>query len=62
MDIKEIEAKLHELKVKQSEHFQAKKADRNASELEGIRSEMNELKAKARELYRERKVANKRAK
>ncbi|ANQ50640.1 hypothetical protein KMW28_20305 [Flammeovirga yaeyamensis] len=48
-DIKELEAKLHELKVKQGDIFKQKKADRDAAALEAIRTEMAEVKAKVKE-------------
>lgn len=47
-DIKELEAKLHELKVKQGDIFKAKKAERDTAALEAIRTEMAELKAKVK--------------
>jgi hypothetical protein len=52
MDKKAMEARLHELKGKQSAIFNVKKAQRNVAELETIRTEMNELKAKAKAAYR----------
>lgn len=54
MDIKGIESKIAELKTKQSDYFKKKKADRVSTELEGIRSELNELKVQAKEAYRGR--------
>ncbi|MFT5618311.1 MAG: hypothetical protein ACI85I_001544 [Arenicella sp.] len=54
MDIKEIENKLAELKGKQAEVFNKKKADRDSSVLDGIRTEINDLKAQAKEAYGKR--------
>lgn len=54
MDIKSTESKIVELKVKQSDFFKKKKADRTAGELDGIRSEMNELKNQLKDAYRGR--------
>lgn len=54
MDIKAIESKIVELKKQQSDFFKKKKADREAGSIEGIRSELNELKAQAKEAYRGR--------
>jgi len=54
MDIKGIESKIAELKAKQSDYFKKKKADRAEGELEGIRTELNDLKAQAKEAYRGR--------
>ncbi|PWJ39128.1 hypothetical protein [Sediminitomix flava] len=51
MNIKEIEAKIVELKGKQSEIISKKKADRDAAALEAIRKELNELKAQATSAY-----------
>jgi hypothetical protein len=52
MDKKELESKIVELKGKQSAHFQKKKADRNPEELVAVRAELNELKAKAKAIYK----------
>lgn len=54
MDIKATESKIVELKAKQSDFFKKKKADRTAGELDGIRSEMNELKNQLKDAYRGR--------
>ncbi|MGB0525544.1 MAG: hypothetical protein ACPGJS_21385 [Flammeovirgaceae bacterium] len=54
MDIKEIEKKIVELKAQQSDFFKKKKADRDAGAIEGIRSELNDLKAQVKEAYRGR--------
>lgn len=48
----EIEQKISELKGKQSAYFSKKKADRDAAEIEAIRTELNELKAKVTALYK----------
>jgi hypothetical protein len=48
MNKHEMENRLHELKVKQSDIFKKKKADRNTSELEAIREEMNKLKGEVK--------------
>ncbi len=47
-----MEAKLHELKGKQAAILSQKKANRNVTELEAVRKEMNELKATVSKLYR----------
>ncbi|MEH0157780.1 hypothetical protein V6R21_27065 [Limibacter armeniacum] len=52
MNIKEIEAKLKELKAKQGDYFKQKKADRNPADVEAIRKEMAELKEQAKAVYR----------
>lgn len=52
MDKKNLEAKLHELKGKQAAIMATKKAERNTTELEAVRKEMNELKKQASSLYR----------
>ena len=52
MDKKVLEAKLHEQKGKQATILSQKKADRNVTELEAVRKEMNELKDVAFKLYR----------
>lgn len=54
MEIKAIESKIVELKAKQSDFFKKKKADRDAGAIEGIRSELNDLKAQVKEAYRGR--------
>ena len=59
MDIKEIEKRLVELKGQQSDVFKKKKADRDTSVLEGIRSEMAELKQQAKDAYAARKKEKK---
>ncbi|OHX67415.1 hypothetical protein [Flammeovirga pacifica] len=56
-DIKELEAKLHDLKVKQGDIFKQKKADRDAAALEAIRTEMAEVKAKVKEGLATRKAS-----
>ena len=52
MAIKDIESKLKELKGKQSDFFKKKKAERNVDEISAIRDEINELKEKAKAVYR----------
>ena len=52
MDIKEIESKIVELKGKQSDYFKKKKADRDAGMIAAVREELNDLKAKAKAVYR----------
>ncbi len=46
MELKEIQQKIAELKTAQSNYFKKKKADRISSEIDAIRSELNELKKK----------------
>lgn len=55
MEKKDIESKIRELKGKQSEFFQKKKADRNPEEINAIREEMNGLKDQATKLSRSTK-------
>ncbi len=55
MDIKEIEARIIELKEQQSSVFKKKKIERNSEHLETVREELNELKSKAHEHYRAKK-------
>lgn len=62
MDIKEIEKKIVELKSQQSDFFKKKKADRDAGTIEGIRSELNDLKAQVKEAYRGRQKEKRAAK
>jgi hypothetical protein len=52
MEVKEIEKKIVVLKGKQSDYFKKKKADRVASEVEAVRTELNALKAEAKKIYR----------
>ncbi|MEN7548325.1 hypothetical protein AAG747_10430 [Rapidithrix thailandica] len=52
MNVKEIEQKIVELKGKQADYFKKKKAERNPSEIEEIRKELNELKSQAKEAYK----------
>jgi hypothetical protein len=52
MTISEIENKLKELKIAQSDVFKQKKESRDLDALKAIREEMNELKKKARSMYR----------
>jgi hypothetical protein len=59
MDIKEIENKLAELKGKQAEVFTKKKADRDSSALDGLRTEINDVKAPAKVAYAKRQKENK---
>lgn len=59
MNIQEIEKRISELLGKQSDHFKKKKADRNATELEAVRTELNDLKKQATELYKKAKASNK---
>ena len=51
MAAKELEAKILELKGKQSDFFKKKKADRNQDEIEAIRAELNEAKAQVKAHY-----------
>lgn len=44
MNKADIEKRLHELKVKQSQIMSQKKANRNMDELKAVREEMNSLK------------------
>ncbi|AZQ64268.1 MULTISPECIES: hypothetical protein [Flammeovirga] len=60
-DIKELEAKLHDLRVKQGDIFKQKKAERDTAALEAIRTEMAELKAKVKGGLSIRKAANQKA-
>lgn len=52
MTTQEIEAKIVELKGKQSEFFKKKKSDRNQEELDAVRKELNELKQEVKAQYR----------
>jgi hypothetical protein len=54
MDKKELEARLHELKGKQATIMSQKKAERNLTDLAAVRTEMNDLKKKASNIYRGR--------
>ncbi len=56
MNVKEIESKILELKGKQSAHFSKKKDQRNAAELEAVRTELNDLKKQAGAIYRPSKA------
>ncbi|WP_020532869.1 hypothetical protein [Flexithrix dorotheae] len=44
----EIQNKITELKKQQSEFFKKKKADRDASAIEAIRKELNDLKSQVK--------------
>jgi hypothetical protein len=61
MAITDIENKIKELKIKQSEFFKKKKAERNPEIINTIRQEMNDLKAKARATYRKESPAQEEA-
>ena len=56
MDIKATEARLAELKGKQSDYFKQKKDKRNPEEIAAIREELNRLKADIAPLYRKKKI------
>ena len=53
MDITEIQNKLVELKASQGDFFKKKKGERDADALQAVRNELNELKKKAAEIYKE---------
>lgn len=55
MNTHEVELKIKELKAKQGDYFKQKKADRNPADIEAIRTELNELKAQVRAVYRAEK-------
>ena len=55
MDIKATEARLAELKGKQSDYFKQKKDKRNPEEIAAIREELNRLKVDIAPLYRKKK-------
>ncbi len=52
MSQQELEAKIRELKGKQSDYFKKKKEDRNAEEIAAVREELNGLKAEAKKNLR----------
>jgi polyhydroxyalkanoate synthesis regulator phasin len=49
MELQDIQKKIAELKTAQSDYFKKKKADRISSEIDAVRTELNELKKKLKQ-------------
>lgn len=66
MEVKDMEARLRELKIQQAEVFKKKKAsndgDRDDAALDAIRQEMNDLKEQVNQALSERRAQNKKQK